>query len=118
MVISHVEYVVIVWCCRCYVCNIILFQDEEESEQLTSGSADIASHMRLYDPVKKGLEVIKTNVAAVEKLKAKNKTTANEKARKEVMNQLGNTFLKSHYHYIPSLSFRHILVTLCSYSVP
>lgn len=69
----------------------VLFQDEDEREGSSrggSGGADIADHMKRYEPIKKGLEVIKGNVIAVEKLKAKNKTTANEKARKEVMNSL------------------------------
>ena len=50
-----------------------------------ASEADIAEHMKRYETIKRGLSLIKRNVAAVEKLKARNKQTANEKARKEVM---------------------------------
>jgi len=55
---------------------------------VTKENAEIAEHMKLYEPIKQGLDLIKANVAKVEKLKAKDRTTANEKSRKEIMDQL------------------------------
>jgi syntaxin 1B/2/3 len=54
----------------------------------TAGSQDIAEHMKLYEPIKRGLELIRANVDKIEKLKDKDKTVANEKARKEIMDSL------------------------------
>jgi t-SNARE complex subunit (syntaxin) len=70
-----------------------LFQEDGETggEETTgqhSGGADIAAHMAKYEPIKKALTIIEANVVDVNTLKGKNKTTANEKARKEVMQQL------------------------------
>lgn len=48
----------------------------------SSGGAEIASHMAKYEPIKRSLAIIESNVQEVNALKAKNKTTANEKARK------------------------------------
>ena len=62
--------------------------NDDHQTSTSSASADVVEHMKLYDPIKRGLDIIKANSAQVEKLKAKNKTTANEKARKDIMNQL------------------------------
>jgi len=61
---------------------------DEVNDDRTSKTAEIADHMARYEPIKKGLDLIKRNVAEIEKLKAKNKTTANEKARNELMNEM------------------------------
>jgi syntaxin 1B/2/3 len=49
---------------------------------------ELAGHMKRYETIKRGLDVIQSNASAVEKLKQKNKQTANEKARKSVMQQM------------------------------
>jgi len=44
--------------------------------------------MKLYDMVKESLQVIKNNVSKVDKLREKDRKTANEKERKEIMTSL------------------------------
>jgi len=44
--------------------------------------------MKLYDPIRKGLHKIQENVEKINKLKQKDRTMANEKARKEIMTEL------------------------------
>lgn len=64
-------------------------EDDTDFDDVSSGGgAEIASHMAKYEPIKRALATIEANVGQVNALKAKNKTTANERARKEVMNQL------------------------------
>jgi t-SNARE complex subunit (syntaxin) len=53
-----------------------------------AGNQEIAEHMKLYEPIKRGLELIRTNIDKIEKLKDKDKTVANEKGRKEIMDSL------------------------------
>jgi len=62
--------------------------DNERRGSVPKENVEIAEHMKLYDPIKQGLDLIKANVSKVEKLKAKDRTTANEKARKEIMDSL------------------------------
>ena len=50
--------------------------------------ADVAEHMKRYDTIKRGLDLIKSNADVVERLRQKNKQTANEKSRKDVMAQM------------------------------
>lgn len=54
----------------------------------SSGNQEIADHMKLYEPIKQGLELIRANVDKIGALKDKEKTIANEKARKEIMDSL------------------------------
>jgi t-SNARE complex subunit (syntaxin) len=49
---------------------------------------EIGEHMKLYEPIKAGLNLIKANVQKVEKLKAKDRTAASEQQRKEIMESL------------------------------
>jgi len=53
-----------------------------------STNADIAQHMRLYEPIKEGLEKIGRAVQEVETLKAKDRVAANDKGRKEIIIKL------------------------------
>lgn len=62
--------------------------DDDEGSGVTAGGAEIAEHMRRYDPIKESLEIIQNNVAELNKLKAKSRTTANDRDRKAVMAQL------------------------------
>jgi len=62
--------------------------EDNTNNDRSQKTAEIADHMARYEPIKKGLDLIKRNVAEIEKLKAKNKTTANEKARNEIMNEM------------------------------
>lgn len=57
-------------------------------KKASAGNQEIADHMRLYEPIKQGLEVIRTNVEKIGALKDKEKTVATEKARKEIMDAL------------------------------
>jgi len=63
-------------------------EDEDDDVQPGGGGAEIAAHMQRYEPIKRALTTIEENVTSVNALKAKNKTTATEKQRKEVMSQL------------------------------
>jgi t-SNARE complex subunit (syntaxin) len=54
----------------------------------SKGGPDIGEHMKLYEPIKAGLNLIKANVQKVEKLKAKDRTAASEQQRKEIMDSL------------------------------
>lgn len=54
----------------------------------SSGNQEIADHMKLYEPIKRGLEIIRGNVDKIGALKDKEKTVATEKARKEIMDAL------------------------------
>jgi len=62
--------------------------NEKRGSVTKENQQEITDHMKLYEPIKQGLDLIKANVAKVEKLKAKDRTTANEKSRKEIMDQL------------------------------
>jgi len=62
--------------------------DDDVSAGPSSGGAEIAQHMARYEPIKRALALIESHVTEVNALKAKNKTTATEKQRKEVMAQL------------------------------
>lgn len=57
-------------------------------KKTSSGNQEIADHMKLYEPIKRGLEVIRGNVDKIGALKDKEKTVATEKARKEIMDAL------------------------------
>jgi syntaxin 1B/2/3 len=59
-----------------------------EKKSGSAGTQEIAEHMKLYEPIKRGLELIRANVEKIEKLKDKDKTIANEKGRKEIMDAL------------------------------
>ena len=69
-----------------------LGEDDAETAEVAQESAasdpDLTLHMKRYETIKRGLDVIGRNAAAVEKLKQKNKQTANEKSRKAVMAQM------------------------------
>jgi len=61
----------------------------EEPKDVTSKQrAEINEHMKLYDPIKNSLNVIKTNVGRIEKLRDRDRKTANEKDRKEIMKEV------------------------------
>jgi t-SNARE complex subunit (syntaxin) len=53
-----------------------------------SGNQEIADHMKLYEPIKQGLELIRANVDKIGGLKDKEKTISSEKTRKEIMDAL------------------------------
>jgi t-SNARE complex subunit (syntaxin) len=53
-----------------------------------SGNQEIADHMKLYEPIKQGLELIRANVDKIGNLKDKEKTISSEKTRKEIMDAL------------------------------
>jgi len=63
-------------------------EDDDDNVSSGGGGAEIAAHMARYDPIKKSLATIESNVVEVNNLKAKNKTTATEKQRKAVMADL------------------------------
>ena len=58
------------------------------SVEVDHSEADVAEHMKRYDTIKRGLDLIKSNADMVERLRQKNKQTANEKARKDIMAQM------------------------------
>jgi len=64
---------------------------EKEKNLNSKQKAEIADHMKLYDIVKESLTIIKTNVGKIEKLREKDRKTANEKERKEIMSTLDKT---------------------------
>jgi len=70
--------------------ELSLKTDEEPmvEKKPSSGNQEIADHMKLYEPIKQGLELIRANVDKIGALKDKEKTIANEKARKEIMDAL------------------------------
>lgn len=70
----------------------ITVEDDGETEEKVSSKAEISNHMELYAPIKKGLELILDNVSKIDKLKEKDRTIANEKSRKEIMDSL-NTIM-------------------------
>ena len=59
-----------------------------EAADSSDHAADVAEHMKRYDTIKRGLDLIKSNADMVERLRQKNKQTANEKSRKDVMSQM------------------------------
>jgi len=71
---------------------------EKEKNLNSKQKAEIADHMKLYDMVKESLQVIKTNVAKIEKLREKDRKTANEKERKEIMSTLDKTMDETNSH--------------------
>jgi t-SNARE complex subunit (syntaxin) len=62
--------------------------DDVEVELEPAKKPDILEHMKLYEPIKQGLEVITNNVQKIRALKESDKTVVDERARKEVMKQL------------------------------
>ena len=68
------------------------------SASASSDDAELALHLKRYDTIKRGLDVIASNASTVEKLKAKNKQTANEKSRKAIMTQM-DTIMASTNQY-------------------
>jgi len=71
---------------------------EKEKNLNSKQKAEIADHMKLYDMVKESLQVIKTNVAKIEKLREKDRKTANEKERKDIMSTLDKTMDETNSH--------------------
>jgi len=71
---------------------------EKEKNLNSKQKAEIADHMKLYDMVKASLQVIKTNVDKIEKLREKDRKTANEKERKEIMSTLDKTMDETNSH--------------------
>jgi len=71
---------------------------EKEKNLNTKQKAEIADHMKLYDMVKESLQVIKANVGKIEKLREKDRKTANEKERKEIMSTLDKTMEETNQH--------------------
>jgi t-SNARE complex subunit (syntaxin) len=59
-----------------------------DTEEKAETNPELQEHMRLYDPIKKGLHLIQENVEKINRLKQKDRQTANEKARKEIMQEL------------------------------
>jgi hypothetical protein len=57
-------------------------EQKEEKQLNPKQKAEIADHMKLYDLVKESLQVIKNNVSKVDKLREKDRKTANEKGKK------------------------------------
>lgn len=59
-----------------------------ELEEAKEKKPDISEHMKLYAPIKQGLDAITANVQKLKDLKETDKTVVNEKGRKDVMKQL------------------------------
>jgi len=64
--------------------------DDVEVELEPARKPDILEHIKLYEPIKEGLEVITANVQKIKDLKETDKTIVNEASRKEMMKQLDN----------------------------
>jgi len=58
------------------------------TEEKGTENAEIQAHLALYEPVKRGLAVIIESVEKINKLKARDGVTANEKERKKIMAEL------------------------------
>lgn len=58
------------------------------------GSPDVTKYMKQFEPVKEGIELIRQNNTNIDKLRVKDRTTANEKGRKEIMHEL-DTIMKN-----------------------
>ena len=91
------------------VALVFIFQTEEEDEKTSTvetrfGSksptteADIADHMKRYDLIKRGLDLISKNTTQIEKLNQKNIKSASEKARKQIMSELDQIMNTSKQH--------------------
>ena len=48
----------------------------------TKENPELAEHMKVYENIQRSLEIIQRNVGEVEKLQAKDRTIASDKARK------------------------------------
>jgi len=57
-------------------------------EEEKHSSPEIQEYMKFYDPIRQGLHRIQENVEKINKLKQKDRNTASEKARKEIMTEL------------------------------
>jgi len=73
-------------------------KDKDKESVKEKADSDIEAHMKLYEPVKSALEVIAGNIGEVERLKAKDQQTANEKGRKEIMEQLNKLMEQTNAH--------------------
>jgi len=60
----------------------------ELEEAPASRKPDILEHIKLYEPIKQGLEVVSANVQKIKDLKETDKTVVNEVGRQELMKQL------------------------------
>jgi len=63
-------------------------EEKKETNGTTPTNSEISAHMELYDVIRESLNVIKDNVQRVEKLKDRDRKTANEKERKGIMHDL------------------------------
>jgi len=63
-------------------------QEAPEEAKLHEAAKEIEAHVKLYDPIREGLLIIKENVERINRLKQKDQMTANEKARKENLKEL------------------------------
>ena len=72
--------------------------DTVDSAPPEASDPELSLHMKRYDPIKRGLDVIQSNAAQVEKLKQKNKQTANEKSRKAIMGQMDSVMASTNQY--------------------
>jgi len=61
---------------------------EAEMTSMGDGSPEITAYMKKFDPIKELIERIRRNNGEIDKLRVKDRTTANEKGRKEIMSEL------------------------------
>lgn len=62
--------------------------NEVSVEMEPAAKPDILEHMKLYEPIKQGLEQVTINVQKIKNLKETDKTIVEERARKDLMKQL------------------------------
>lgn len=62
--------------------------DDDANTAQATANKDIEDYMAYFQPIKQGLQRIQKNVAEIEKLKEKDRTVANDRARQELMNTL------------------------------
>jgi len=60
--------------------------------------SEINVHMKLYEPISKSLDKIKSNIGKVEKLKEKDRKTANEKERKDIVSDMEKVMSETNSH--------------------
>mmetsp|Transcript_23088 Transcript_23088/g.32571 ORF Transcript_23088/g.32571 Transcript_23088/m.32571 type:complete len:295 (+) Transcript_23088:25-909(+) len=64
------------------------FAEEPPDTQSNNANADISKYAAMFEPIKRNIDVITNNVEEIKKLKDKDRSIANEKSRKEIMDKL------------------------------
>jgi len=70
--------------------------DDNKSDE--KKPSEINVHMKLYEPISKSLDKIKSNIGKVEKLKEKDRKTANEKERKDIVSDMEKVMSETNSH--------------------